>query len=98
RADITSDIVDRYSPITIVLLLYAIYRLTQADALIAIRSKYRSPPPLVFSSSVTRCAAKYGNLIGVPLLLIAAGIARLVRRRRTTRRVYRPLAAEGAAA
>jgi len=47
---------------------------------------------------VTRGAAKYGNLIGVPLLLIAAGIARLLRRRRTTRRVYRPLAAEGAAA
>ena len=78
---------------SIVLVQNAIDWLSQDDALIAIRSKDRSPPPLVFSSSVTRGAAKYGNLIGVPLLLIAAGIARLLRRRGTTRRVYRPLAA-----
>jgi len=96
--DFASDRYARNSPTNIVLVQNAIDWLSQDDALIAIRSKDRSPPPLVFSSSVTRGAAKYGNLIGVPLLLIAAGIARLLRRRRTTRRVYRPLAAEGAAA
>ena len=97
-ADFASDRYARNSPTNIVLVQNAIDWLSQDDALIAIRSKDRSPPPLVFSSSVARGAAKYGNLIGVPLLLIAAGIARLLRRRRTTRRVYRPLAAAGAAA
>jgi hypothetical protein len=52
----------------------------------------------VFTSSVARGAAKYGNLAGVPLFLMAAGIARLLTRRRTTRRVYRPHAAAGATA
>jgi ABC-type uncharacterized transport system involved in gliding motility auxiliary subunit len=96
--DFASDRYARNSPTNIVLVQNAIDWLSQDDALIAIRSKDRSPPPLVFSSSVARSAAKYGNLIGVPLLLMAAGIGRLLRRRRTTRRVYRPLAAEGAAA
>ena len=96
--DFASDRYARNSPTNIVLAQNAIDWLSQDDALIAIRSKDRSPPPLVFSGSVARGTAKYGNLIGVPLLLIAAGIARLLRRRRTTRRVYRPLAAQAAAA
>jgi len=96
--DFASDRYARNSPTNIVLVQNAIDWLSQDDALIAIRSKDRSPPPLVFSSSVARGSAKYGNLIGVPVLLMAAGIGRLLRRRRTTRRVYRPLAAEGAAA
>jgi ABC-type uncharacterized transport system involved in gliding motility auxiliary subunit len=97
-SDFAGDRYARNSPTNIVLVENAIDWLAQDDALIAIRSKDRTPPPLVFSSSLTRGAAKYGNLIGVPVLLIAAGIARLLRRRRTTRRVYRPLAAAGAAA
>ena len=80
------------------LVLNAIDWLAQDDALIAIRSKDRAPPPLVFASSVKRGVAKYGNLIGVPALLIAAGIVRLWRRRRTTRRVYRQLVSQGATA
>jgi ABC-type uncharacterized transport system involved in gliding motility auxiliary subunit len=96
--DFASDRYARNSPTNIVLVQNAIDWLAQDDALIAIRSKDRAPPPLVFSSSVARSAAKYGNLAGVPLFLIAAGIARLLRRRRTTRRVYQPLAAQGAAA
>ncbi len=97
-ADFASDRYARNSPTNIVLVQNAIDWLAQDEGLIAIRSKDRAPPPLVFSSSVARAAAKYGNLAGVPLLLMAAGIARLLGRRRTTRRVYRPLAAEGAAA
>jgi len=97
-ADFASDRYARNSPTNIVLVQNAIDWLAQDDALIAIRSKDRAPPPLVFPSSVARGAAKYGNLIGVPLLLVAAGIVRLWRRRRTTRRVYRPLAAQGATA
>ena len=97
-ADFASDHYARNSPTNLVLVQNAIDWLAQDEGLIAIRSKDRAPPPLVFSSSVARGAAKYGNLAGVPLLLMAAGIARLLGRRRTTRRVYRPLAAEGAAA
>jgi hypothetical protein len=44
----------------------------------------------VFPSSATREAVKYGNLIGIPLLVIAVGVVRLWRRRRLTRDVYRP--------
>ena len=97
-ADFASDHYARNSPTNLVLVQNAIDWLAQDEGLIAIRSKDRAPPPLVFSSSVARGAAKYGNLAGVPLLLMAAGIGRLLGRRRTTRRVYRPLAAEGAAA
>jgi ABC-type uncharacterized transport system involved in gliding motility auxiliary subunit len=97
-ADFASDRYARNSPTNLVLVQNAIDWLAQDEGLIAIRSKDRAPPPLVFSSSVARGAAKYGNLAGVPLLLMAAGIARLLGRRRTTRRVYRPLAAAGAAA
>jgi len=97
-ADFASDHYARNSPTNLVLVQNAIDWLAQDEGLIAIRSKDRAPPPLVFSSSVARGAAKYGNLAGVPLLLMAAGIARLLGRRRTTRRVYRPFAAEGAAA
>ena len=97
-ADFASDRYARNSPTNIVLVQNAIDWLVQDEGLIAIRSKDRAPPPLVFSSSVARGAAKYGNLAGVPLLLMAAGIARLLGRRRTQRRVYRPLAAEGVSA
>jgi ABC-type uncharacterized transport system involved in gliding motility auxiliary subunit len=64
--------------------------LAQDEALIAIRSKDRSPPPLVFTSTATRETVKYGNLIGIPLLVIAVGGVRLWRRRRLTHHVYRP--------
>lgn len=66
--------------------------LAQDEALIAIRSKDRTPPSLAYSSPALRLAARYGNLIGVPLLVALAGAWRLVRRRRLTRQPYRPLA------
>lgn len=98
-ADFASDRYARNSPENIVFVQNAIDWLAQDEALIAIRSKNRAPPPLVFTSMVKRSAVKYGNVIGVPLLLVALGIVRLWRRRETTRRVYRPLAsaATGAA-
>ena len=96
-ADFASDRYARNSPENFVFVQNAIDWLAQDDALIAIRSKNRAPPPLVFTSTVLRSAVKYGNLIGVPLLLILAALLRLWRRRQTTRRVYQPLAATGAA-
>lgn len=62
--------------------------LAQREALIDIRSGSRTPPPLVFSSSTTRGLMKYGNLVGVPLLLIGVGGWRLLERRRKQRRSY----------
>ncbi len=89
--DFTSDRFVRTAPENLALTLNAVDWLAQDEALIAIRSKDRRPPPLLFSSSVTREVVKYGNLVGLPLLVAAAGLVRLVRRRRRTREPYRPL-------
>ncbi len=62
--------------------------LAQDEALISIRSKDRSPPQLLFSNGVVRDVAKYGNLVGVPLLFVLFGIGRLARRRRIQARVF----------
>jgi ABC-2 type transport system permease protein len=62
--------------------------LAQDEALISIRSKDRAPPQLVFRSALARDAAKYGNLIGVPLLFVMFGMFRLARRRASHLRVY----------
>jgi ABC-type uncharacterized transport system involved in gliding motility auxiliary subunit len=91
-ADFASDRYARNSPENLVFVQNAIDWLAQDEGLIAIRSKDRAPPPLVFTSAVTRGAAKYGNMIGVPILLIAAGMVRLWRRRQMTRRTYERLA------
>ena len=68
----------------------------QDEALIAIRSKDRRPVPLVFATATEREFAKYANLIGVPLLVVLAGVIHLVRRRRRTREPYQPLVPAGA--
>jgi ABC-type uncharacterized transport system involved in gliding motility auxiliary subunit/ABC-type transport system involved in multi-copper enzyme maturation permease subunit len=92
-SDFASDRYAQNSPENLVFAQNAVDWLAQDEALIAIRSKNRAPPQLVFTSAAVRQAVKYGNVIGVPGLLIAAGALWLVRRRRTTRRAYRPLAA-----
>ncbi len=91
---------DRYagnSPENLVFVLNAVDWLAQDEALIGIRSKNRAPPQLIFTSAFKRDAVKYGNLIGVPVLLVVAGALRLWRRRQITRQPYRPLAAAEAA-
>jgi hypothetical protein len=45
----------------------------------------------VFATTAARETAKYGNLIGVPVLVVLVGLIRLTRRRRKTRRVYQPM-------
>jgi len=95
-SDFASDRYARNSPENVVFVENAIDWLAQDEALIGIRSKNRAPPPLVFTSAVTRGAVKYANLIGVPVLLIVAGVLRLLQRRQTTRRPYRPLATSAA--
>lgn len=89
-ADFASDRYLRGGDANVVFVQNAVDWLAQDEALIAIRSKDRSPPPLVFASDATRKSVKYGNLIGIPLLLIGVGGVRLGRRRRLAQRVYRP--------
>ena len=92
-SDFASDRYAQNSPENLVFAQNAVDWLAQDEALIAIRSKNRAPPQLVFTSAAVRQLVKYGNVIGVPALLIVAGALWLVRRRRATRRTYRPLAA-----
>ena len=65
--------------------------LAQDEALISIRSKDRTPPPLAFSNAALRGVVRYGNIIGVPLVVVLFGAVRLARRRARTRQAYRPL-------
>jgi ABC-type uncharacterized transport system involved in gliding motility auxiliary subunit len=82
----------RNAPENLVFAMNAVDWLAQDDALIRIRSKDRRPPQLVMDEG-GRDAVKYANVIGVPVLIGLAGLARLVRRRRITRQTFSPAAA-----
>jgi ABC-type uncharacterized transport system involved in gliding motility auxiliary subunit/ABC-type transport system involved in multi-copper enzyme maturation permease subunit len=90
-ATFASDRSARGAPENVALAVNAVDWLAQDEALIAIRAKDRRPPQLIFSSNLAREGVKYVNVIGVPLLVAAAGLIRLARRRRKTREPYRPL-------
>jgi ABC-2 type transport system permease protein len=62
--------------------------LAQDESLIQIRSKLRRSPPLLYSSVLMRDVAKYGNLVGIPLLFVLIGAGRLARRRRLQASTY----------
>jgi ABC-type uncharacterized transport system involved in gliding motility auxiliary subunit len=81
----------RTAPENLAFSLNAVDWLAQDEELIAIRSKDRRPPPLLFTSAPLREGVKYANVAGLPLLVGVLGIIRLVRRRRRTREPYRPL-------
>lgn len=54
----------------------AVDLLAQDESLIDIRSKDRTPPPLVFSSDLERAGLRWGNMIGIPLVFILLGLLR----------------------
>ena len=89
--DFTTDRFVRTAPENLAFTLNAVDWLAQDEALIAIRSKDRRPPPLLFTSAASRETVKYANLIGLPVVVALAGLVRLIRRRRRTREPYRPL-------
>jgi ABC-type uncharacterized transport system involved in gliding motility auxiliary subunit/ABC-type transport system involved in multi-copper enzyme maturation permease subunit len=97
-ADFASDRSARGAPENLAVALNAVDWLVQDEALITIRAKDRRPPPLVFGSNATRQGVKYGNVIGVPILVAIIGMIRLARRRRKTREPYRPLLPQQASA
>ncbi|MCY3942341.1 MAG: Gldg family protein [Gemmatimonadetes bacterium] len=63
--------------------------LVQDEALISIRSKNRTPPPLVFESDGGRAALRWVSLIGVPALFVIVGVARVTGRGKRARRRWR---------
>jgi ABC-2 type transport system permease protein len=89
--DFATDRFVRSAPENLAFTLNAVDWLAQDEELIAIRSKDRRPPPILFRSPAVREGVKYANLVGLPLLVGLAGVVRLVRRRRRTREAYRPL-------
>lgn len=89
-ADFATNRFAQASPDNLVFLQNAVDWLTQDEALIAIRAKSRTPPPLLYPSERIRDAAKWGSLIGVPLLFVLLGGARLLRRRRLHSLPWRP--------
>jgi ABC-type uncharacterized transport system involved in gliding motility auxiliary subunit/ABC-type transport system involved in multi-copper enzyme maturation permease subunit len=97
-SDFATDRFVRVAPENLALALNAIDWLAQDEGLIAIRSKDRQPVHLVFGTAMEQQLAKYGNLIGLPLLVALFGIVHLIRRRRRTREPYRPLVPAGEAA
>lgn len=92
NGDFASDHFAQNSPENAVFVLNAVDWLAQDEALISIRSKDRTPPPLAFTNGALRGAVRYGNIIGVPLVVALFGALRLARRRARTRQPYRPLA------
>ena len=90
NSDFLSDGAVQRWPGGYVFALNAVDWLAQDEALIAIRSKNRQPPPLAFESELVRDFAKWGNVVGIPLLLVLLGGFRLVRRRTRIGTVYAP--------
>ena len=56
--------------------------LAQEDRLAAVRSKVVSTRDLLFTSSTHENISRWGNVAGVPLVLVVLGLVRSVRRRR----------------
>jgi len=63
--------------------------LAQDEVLIGIRSKDRTPPTLVFESEAGKGVLKWTSLIGVPVLFILFGFARVTGRTRRAERRWR---------
>ncbi len=79
-ADFLEDRFAQASPQNLIFAANAIDWLAQDESLIAIRSKDRTPPALVFESEFSKSALKWGMLAGVPLVFVAVGFARVTGR------------------
>lgn len=99
NSDFVSDRFASRATSNVIFALNAIDWLAQDEALIAIRSRDRRPPPLVFASPVAREGIKYANLIFLPTVIATLGALRMFGRRRRGQLVYQPrtAAAPGAA-
>jgi len=84
-----SDHYASMAPDNLVFALNAVDWLAQDEALIAIRSRDRRPPQLMFTSPMAATIVEYGNVVGLPVLVALLGLIRLVGRRRASRLPYR---------
>jgi ABC-2 type transport system permease protein len=62
--------------------------LSQEQVLADIRSKVVSSRPLLYEPGIHQNAVQYGNIAGIPLILIAIGAIRFARRRSASSRTY----------
>jgi len=83
----------RGNPQNLVFFANALDWLAQDEALIEIRSKDRTPPPLLFTSDFQKMALRWGNLLGMPLLFVLVGLSRTVARRRRSERLWKEVSA-----
>ena len=90
NAEFATDQWVRNAPQNVTFILNAVDWLVQDEGLIGIRSKDRSPPPLVFESATVRDLVRYGNVYGIPLLIVIAAIVRLLKRNQKKRQQYTP--------
>ncbi|MGH7577284.1 MAG: Gldg family protein [Longimicrobiales bacterium] len=88
NAEFLTDGFAQNNPQNVIFAANAVDWLAQDEALIGIRSKDRTPPPLVFESEGGQAALKWANLIGVPLLFVAFGATRVMQRRRLSDRSW----------
>ncbi len=94
NAEFVSDNYIGGEPANLFFALNAVDWLVQDDALIAIRSKDRSPPLLMFESEAIQDLVRHGNVIGIPVILVGVGLLRLLRRRRGAARAFQPAVRE----
>ena len=92
-----ADFIDsRYvqgNPQNVVFVANAVDWLAQDESLIEIRSKDRTPRPLVFESEIGPTLLRWGNQAGMPLLFVAFGLLRAVARRRRAETLAREVEA-----
>ena len=81
-AEFIADSMAQQYPQNISFALNAVDWLAQNDALVGIRSKQSAPPAMVFKSKNQQAFVKWGNVVGAPVVLAAAGAFWLYRRRR----------------
>ena len=95
-SDFLIDPFVRNAPENLAFAMNAVDWLAEDEALIAIRSKSAGPRPLVFASDAQRNAAKFGNLVGVPLLVVGYGAWRMWERKGLQQLTYRGRGARAA--
>lgn len=83
--DFVTEEFAKNAPENIAFTLNAIDWLAQQESLAGIRSKRSQPRELAFGSEFAQQAVKYGNMVGIPILIALVGIWHLLRRRRITR-------------
>ena len=83
-----SDNFIKNNPSNLALALNSIDWLAQDEALLGIRAKNRAPAPLLFKADWQPSLIRLGNLIGLPVIVILFGAARMLKRRGQTRKTY----------